>query len=157
MTAAARVVSLLARRGHSISAAESLTGGLVCASLVDVPGASNVVSGAVVAYTAQAKIEVLGISAELIAAQGTVAAQVALALAQSVRSKFGSTYGIGTTGVAGPGPFEGKPAGTVFVGFAGPDESVADGLQLQGSRAEIRHATVVAALSLVAARLKEQD
>lgn len=154
---AARVVELLRSRKETIATAESLTGGLLCAALVDVPGASAVLRGGVVAYDPQVKIDQLGVAGELIERSGTVDPEVADAMAAGVRERLGATWGVSTTGVAGPDPSEGKPVGTVFIGVRGP-QGVSDvqALRLDGSRSVIRDLSVVAALRALAARLGEE-
>jgi nicotinamide-nucleotide amidase len=156
MTAAA-VVAALRASGSTIATAESLTGGLVCATLVGVPGASDVVRGGVVAYAADVKTSALGVPAPLVAERGTVDADVAAAMAAGVRERLGSTYGVSTTGVAGPGPAEGKPAGTVHIAVAGPHGVRTRLLQLSGDRDEIRSGTVDALLSWLVATLGEES
>lgn len=154
--AAAQVVAALSRNGQTVATAESLTGGLVCAALVDVPGASEVVRGGVVAYATDVKSSLLGVDADLIARVGTVDAAVAEAMAERARHALNSTWGVSTTGVAGPDPSEGKDAGTVYVAVAGPESTVSRRLELSGNRAEIRSGTVFACLSLLLGRLEEQ-
>lgn len=153
MSTAARLIDALRERDQSVAAAESLTGGLLVATLVEVPGASDVVAGGVVAYTATAKAEVLGVSSSLLDERGTVDARVAEQMADRVRSLYGSDWALSTTGVAGPGPHEGHPAGTVHVGLAGPDGSRSVELLLGGDRSAIRAATVQAALGLLLDRI----
>ncbi|CAN5401729.1 CinA family protein [soil metagenome] len=157
MSTAADLIEALRTSGSTVAAAESLTGGRVCATLVDVPGASDVVLGGVVAYSAQAKVAVLGVPPELIAARGTVNADVAVAMARAALGKFGSTYAISTTGVAGPGPHEGHPEGTVFIGFATAMTAQSWALSLSGTREDIRHETVTHALSYLLDRVREDN
>ena len=157
MTPAADVVAALHAAGATVATAESLTGGLLFATLVDVPGASDVVRGGVVAYAADVKIEVLGVDAALIADRGTVDAEVAAQMATQVCARLGSTYGLSTTGVAGPDASEGKPPGTVHVAIAGPGGVVTTQLDLAGDRASIRRQTVDALFSLLVARLEEES
>ncbi|MET0822333.1 MAG: CinA family protein [Aeromicrobium sp.] len=154
---AAEAVDALRAAGATIATAESLTGGLVCASLVSVPGASDVVRGGVVAYSADVKIAMLGVDEALVAERGTVDADVAAAMATGVRDRLGATYGVSTTGVAGPGPSEGKPAGTVHVAVAGPRGVETRLLTLSGDRDQIRSETVDALLSWLVARLGEES
>jgi nicotinamide-nucleotide amidase len=150
---AADLVSVLTGRGQTVACAESLTGGLVCAALTDVPGASAVVRGAVVSYATDVKAAVLGVDAELLARTGAVDAEVARQMAQGVCRVLGSDWGVATTGVAGPDPQDGAAVGTVFVAVAGPGGSrVAEG-QFDGDRAAIRAAAVTAALALLRAEL----
>ena len=157
MTLAADVVDALRSADATVATAESLTGGLLCATLVSVSGASDVVRGGVVAYAPELKTELLGVDANLIAEHGTVTSDVAVAMAQGSRRLFRSTYGLATTGVAGPGPSEGKPAGTVHVAVAGPDETWTTRLELAGDRDTIRTQTVDALLSWLVARLGEES
>lgn len=142
------LVGLLTRRGETVACAESLTAGLVSARIADVPGASVVLLGGLVTYAARLKVELLGVPAELIAAVGTVDPAVAVAMAQGVRTRVGATWGLATTGVAGPGPAEGKAAGTVHVAVAGPSGTAGLALRLTGGRARVRTATVREVLTL---------
>lgn len=141
------LVGVLTARGETVAVAESLTGGLVVATLVGVPGASTVVRGGVVAYATPVKATVLGVDADLLASNGAVDPEVARQMASGVRTALAvdgvpATWGISTTGVAGPDPQDGKPVGTVFVGIASAERSVATELHLEGDRAAIRSATV---------------
>ncbi len=149
------VVDALRGTGQTVAFAESLTGGLLCATLVDVPGASDVLRGAVVAYAPEAKSEVLGVDPDLIEQVGTVHPDVAGAMAEGAARVFGATWGLATTGVAGPEPSEGKPVGTVHVAVAGPAGVETRDLSLDGDRAMVREQTVDAALSLLVGRLGE--
>jgi nicotinamide-nucleotide amidase len=142
------VLAELQRRGETLAAAESLTGGLLSATLVDVPGASKVFRGALIVYATDLKHSLAGVDAELLAQRGPVDPDVALALARAAVAQCGATWGLGTTGVAGPDPQDGVPVGTVFVSVAGPS-SLVRRLRLNGDRAEIRRATVDAALALL--------
>jgi nicotinamide-nucleotide amidase len=157
MTSAAEAIDALRAAGATVATAESLTGGLVCATLVGVPGASEVVRGGVVAYARDVKTSALGVDAALIDERGTVDARVAEAMAVGVVERLGATYGLSTTGVAGPGPDEGKPAGTVHVAVAGPHRVVTQQLSLSGDRDEVRSGTVAALLSLLVATLGEES
>ena len=157
MTSAVDAVEALRAAGATVATAESLTGGLVCATLVGVPGASTVVRGGVVAYAPDVKTSALGVDADLIAERGTVDADVAAAMAVGVRERLAATYGLATTGVAGPDPSEGKPAGTVHVAVAGPAGVETRLLDLSGDRDEIRTGTVAALLSLLVATLGEES
>ncbi len=151
---AAELVASLARRGWTIGTAESLTGGLVCAALTEVPGASAVVRGGVVAYSSEIKVSVLGVDADLLRARGAVDHDVAAQLADGARRVLGCHVGVATTGVAGPDTVDGMPVGTVFVAVATPAGIVVERLALTGDRGQIRADTVRAALGLVAGRLE---
>lgn len=138
----------LAARGWSLGTAESLTGGLLAATLVAVPGASRVFHGSVVAYDSGLKIEVLGVEADLVDRVGTVHREVASQMALGACRVLGVDVAIATTGVAGPGPSEGHPAGTVWLACATPTGVTARLLALSGDRAQVRGAAVEAALDL---------
>ena len=156
MSLAAEVVAALHEAGASIAVAESLTGGRLCAALVDVPGASDVVLGGIVAYTAEAKTRVLGVDPVLLENVGTVDPSTAAAMALNVRRQFDSTYALATTGVAGPVPSEGKAVGTVYIALASANDIDVRRLTLDGDRDSIRNDTVLQCLSLLLATLKEE-
>ena len=137
-----RLVELLTERGETLASAESLTAGLVAATVADTPGASLVLLGGVVAYAAAVKVELLGVPAELVDRVGTVHPDVAVAMAEGVRARLGATWGLSTTGVAGPGPAEGKPSGTVHVAVSGPAGTATRALELKGDRAAVRSGAV---------------
>ncbi|WP_024796774.1 CinA family protein [Tomitella biformata] len=150
-TCAAELVAELAARGQSLATAESLTGGLVAATVAGVPGASAVLRGGVIVYATELKHTLAGVPADVLAADGPVAATTAQFLAAGAAERCGATWGVGLTGVAGPDRQDGKAVGTVFVGFAGigpTGDRVAwtTELRLDGSRWEIRSGAVVAAL-----------
>jgi nicotinamide-nucleotide amidase len=153
---AAAVLDRLRDRAETVATAESLTGGLVCATLIDAPGASAIVRGAVVAYTADVKSQILGVDDAQIAANGTINAEVARQMAEGIRQRLGATWGVATTGNAGPDSSEGKPVGTVFIAVAGPRTSAVRELSLSGDRAAIRRSSTAAALSLLLGTLEEQ-
>ena len=152
---AADVLSALRRAGRTCAVAESLTGGLLAAELVSVPGASAAFRGSVTAYATELKASVLGVDAALLAARGAVDAEVARQMAEGVRRLMHADWGVATTGVAGPDPQDGQPVGTVFVAVAGPGGQSASGLRLSGDRATIRRKAVSAALGLLSDRLNE--
>jgi len=153
---AADLVARLTAARQTVAVAESLTGGLVCAALTEAAGASVVVRGGVVAYASDLKAQVLGVDEVLLAQAGAVDAGVAEQMAAGVRSLTGATYGLATTGVAGPDPADGKPVGTVYVALAGPGSSRVTALALSGDRAGIRAQTVHAVLTLLAEELTAQ-
>jgi nicotinamide-nucleotide amidase len=145
------VVAELTRRGLTIAVAESLTGGLLVAELVSVPGASVVVNGGVVAYNTALKRSLLGVDARLLAENGAVHPDVAGQMANGVRMACAvegvpAAIGIATTGVAGPDPQDGQPVGTVFVGISSDAETSILSLRLEGSRQAIREAVVFESL-----------
>jgi nicotinamide-nucleotide amidase len=148
---AVRVLETLRGRGQTLSVAESLTGGLLAATIVDVPGASAVFRGGLVVYATDLKATLAGVDAALLAERGPVDPDVAAALALGVSERCGTDWGLSTTGVAGPGPQDGVPAGTVYIGLHGPGgEDTVRRLTLDGDRATIRRNVVTAALGLLA-------
>lgn len=159
---AADVVADLARRNLTIAVAESLTGGLLVAELVGVPGASAVVNGGVVAYNTAVKGTLLGVDVELLAARGAVDPDVAIQMAEGVRvacavAGHPASVGISTTGVAGPDPQDGASVGTVFVGIATDSGTSVVSLHLGGSRQAIREAVVSESLTHLKKVLTDLD
>ncbi|WP_372454430.1 CinA family protein [Curtobacterium oceanosedimentum] len=159
---ARRLVEELTSRGETVAVAESLTGGLVVSTLVDVPGASAAVRGGVVAYATPLKHSVLGVSASLLAAEGAVHPEVARQMAAGVRIALSvdgqpATWGISTTGVAGPDPQDGKPVGTVYVGIASAAAARAVELHLDGDRGAIRRATVSELLARTSSEVRGRE
>ena len=149
---ASDVIAALKQRGLTIAVAESLTGGLLVAELISVPGASAVVSGGVVAYNTALKHTILGVSRELLDARGAVDPDVADQMAAGVRVACAiggvpAAVGISTTGVAGPDPQDGKAVGTVYVGISSDAGTSILPLQLEGDREAIRRAVVSESLA----------
>ncbi|MET0812241.1 MAG: nicotinamide-nucleotide amidohydrolase family protein [Microbacterium sp.] len=153
MTDAAAVLERLAERGWTLGVAESLTGGLVVAELVAVPGASRVLRGGVVAYATDVKRDVLGVDADLLAAVGAVDPAVAQQMAEGVRRVLGADVGIATTGVAGPAPQDGTAVGTVCIAVATPDAVTTGTGMFTGGRDAIRRSATEAALAACLAQL----
>ena len=147
---ATEVVAALRSAHLTVGTAESLTGGLVCGALTDVPGASATVRGAVVAYATDLKAAVLGVDADLLARGGAVQPEVAEQMARGVRAVLGVDVGVATTGVAGPDPQDGRPVGTVFVAAASGTRTLVRRLDLPGDRAAVRAGSVAGALGLLA-------
>ncbi|MDU0365789.1 CinA family protein [Microbacterium sp. NPDC089180] len=155
---AAVLLDRLAELGWTIAVAESLTGGLVVASLVDVPGASRVVRGGVVAYATDLKHSVLGVDHALLDAHGAVHPRVARQMARGVRDVLGADgvpadVGVATTGVAGPDEQDGQPVGTVHIAVSTPLGTRVDSLVIAGDRDRIRRETAHLAIRRVLAAL----
>ena len=130
---------LLKERHLTFSAAESCTGGLIAKRVTDVPGASAVFLGGVVSYTNGVKAKVLGVPEELLDQYGAVSAPVARAMAEGVRRITGSDLAVSVTGVAGPDRDDrGNEVGTVFIGFAAPEETTVRHLNLGTGRERVR-------------------
>jgi nicotinamide-nucleotide amidase len=115
-----------------------------------------VVRGGVLAYATDLKAQVLGVDQALLTRAGPVDAEVAGQMASGVRLLMGATYGLATTGVAGPDQVDCKPVGTVYVAVAGPGSSRVKALSLSGSRPEVRSQSVLAVLALLAEELDVQ-
>jgi nicotinamide-nucleotide amidase len=152
---ATALVKALHDAGLHLAIAESLTGGLLTSAFVDVPGASKVLLGGLIAYQTELKHELLGVSRALLQEQGAVDPEVVAQMAGGVRSKLAQksgldesqVVGLATTGVAGPDPQGGKGIGTVFIGISAPNGDYVYPLQIAGGRAEIRKGAVLAALA----------
>jgi nicotinamide-nucleotide amidase len=146
-------------QGRRIGLGESCTGGLMVARLTDRPGSSDYVAGGVVAYSNAAKTELLGVPAELIEQHGAVSPEVARAMADGARDRFGADVGCGITGVAGPGGgTDAKPVGYVCLCVTTSDGTVlARDPVLLGDRAEIRDRSVTVAMHLVRRILIRED
>jgi nicotinamide-nucleotide amidase len=145
---------LLARallgRGWTVATAESCTGGLLAARLTERPGSSAWVLGGVTAYANSAKEQLLGVPEDVLAEHGAVSPEVAAALADGARARFGADVGVGITGVAGPGGGTAeKPVGTVHLCVAAPDGHRLRALRLPGSRSAVRERSVTMAMHLL--------
>ena len=153
---AEQVLARLQAGGQTVAVAESLTGGLVAAALTDIPGASSSFRGCVVAYATELKARLLGVNSRLLDRYGAVHPQVAAEMADGVRSRLAATFGVATTGVAGPDPQDGQPVGTVHIAVSAADDTVVRTVALGGNREEIRRLTVEHALGLLLGRLREE-
>ncbi|MEU5673879.1 CinA family protein [Micromonospora sp. NPDC047762] len=152
-SAAAGVVHRLAERHETLATVESLTGGSLAASIVNIAGVSGVYRGGLVVYATELKATLAGVPADLLSDRGPVDPDVAVALAEGGRQRCGADWGLATTGVAGPEPQDGKPVGLVYVAVAGPDGSQVRQLDLGGGRDHVRAEAVVEALRLLSERL----
>lgn len=148
------VARLLEEKNTTLAFAESCTGGLLCASITNVPGISRFFMEGVVAYSNEAKTKILGVPKELIAEHGAVSEQVARAMGEGVRSLSGAELGVGVTGIAGPsGGTPEKPVGVVFVALASEEGSVVRRFQFRGERNFIRDLARKSALNLIRLKL----
>jgi nicotinamide-nucleotide amidase len=142
-------------RGYTLATAESCTGGLLAGRITDVPGSSEYFLEGVVSYSNEAKINLLGVPKKLIETHGAVSEQVAGAMAVGIRKRAGSTFGIGVTGVAGPGGGSPeKPVGLVYIALADDAQTTTRKFIFPGDRQFIRTLSVNAALDLVRRRIK---
>jgi nicotinamide-nucleotide amidase len=149
MTDAQPVIAGLIDRGETVATAESLTAGLVCATLTEVPGASAVVRGGLVVYATDLKIRLARVDPALLAESGAVDPEVAAQLAEGAREVCGADWGLGLTGVAGPDPQDGVAPGTVHIGLAGAGIREVRTQWFDGDRASVRTNSVRAALALL--------
>jgi PncC family amidohydrolase len=138
----------LHRRKMTISVAESCTGGLVAAALTDLPGSSEYFLGGMVTYANEAKIDLLGVDAEMIRKHGAVSRQVARQMAVGARTVFGSDVAVSVTGIAGPTAEGDKPVGLTFIGASDGKKTVVRRYKWNGGRASNRVASVEAAIQL---------
>lgn len=153
----ARLHAQLRERRATVACAESLTGGLLAASLTAVAGSSATFVGGFVTYATDLKVSVLGVPDNLVERYGVVSAECARAMAEGARRATGATYALSTTGVAGPGPQDGVAAGTVFVAVCGPGGTTAVALELVGDRSAVRERTCREAVSVLSAILGGED
>ena len=152
-----QVAGLLAER--SIATAESCTGGLMAARLTERPGSSGYVAGGVVAYSNEAKAEMLGVDPALIEAHGAVSPEVALAMADGALARFGADTAIAITGVAGPGGgTEAKPVGYVcWCAKRADGATLARDVRLPGDRAEVRDRSTTVGMHLLRRLLRGEE
>jgi PncC family amidohydrolase len=130
---------LLREKGWTLSIAESCTGGLICDRITDVPGSSDYFEGGMVNYSNESKEKHLGVPLDDIKRHGAVSSQVAKRMAQGVRETFRTTFGLSTTGVAGPtGGTKRSPIGRVFIGFTDGRRTWVKREDLKGGRREIK-------------------
>jgi nicotinamide-nucleotide amidase len=156
-TLASIVGTLLQERQQTLSVMESLTGGLLASTITDVPGSSSYFIGGYVSYSTNLK-EQLGVPGTVLATHGAVSEEAARAMAEAVRERLGSDYGLGITGVAGPDEQEGKPVGTVYIAVAGPHGvSATKGPGRRVNRSDNKRLSVLAALALLRRYLLEEQ
>ncbi|MDH5556220.1 MAG: CinA family protein [Alphaproteobacteria bacterium] len=138
-------------KGFRIATAESCTGGLIAASLTEIAGSSDVFERGFVTYSNEAKTELLGVSASLIAEQGAVSEQVARAMAEGALAHSRADMAVAVTGIAGPGGGSAdKPVGLVFIGAARRGQpAIVERHVFDGDRTGVRHATVARALEIL--------
>jgi len=141
-TPAAKAVALLLTRRETVASAESLTGGLVADAFVTVPGTSGVYRGGVVAYSTRLKHELLGVDADLLETKG------------GARRRLRTTWGVATTGVAGPDSQDGVPPGVVFVAVDGPGGSRVARHDLTGDREQVRAGATARAIELLLSQVR---
>jgi len=152
------LMKLLKKRNLTITAAESLTGGLFQQEVTAIPGASSIFNGGVVCYSNEVKHQVVKVKQKTLDTYGAVSEQCAIELAENISNIFGTDIGISFTGVAGPDELEGKPAGTVYIGIAiAGRPTMAEKLSINGSREAIRTRAVKYGCYYLMKHLKESQ
>ncbi len=150
------IIEHLKNRGETIAIAESLTAGGVGHAITQIPGASSVFLGGVIAYTSEVKIKFLGVSQKTIDSHTVVSEEVANEMAAGVLEKFNSTWAIATTGIAGPGDYMGIREGTVWIAIKGPISQTLH-LQLDSGREGVRTGAISSAIGNFARILSSRD
>jgi PncC family amidohydrolase len=154
---AERLQAVCLGAGLRVAFAESCTGGRVGDALTDVTGSSGYVAGGIVAYEDGAKVDLLGVPPDTLAAHGAVSAQVALAMAEGARSRFATDLAVSVTGIAGPGgATAGKPVGLTYVGLADADGATVRRFTWAGDREANKAASARAALELLLERAADR-
>jgi nicotinamide-nucleotide amidase len=160
------VVRMLTDAGETVAVAESLTGGAVMATLTAIPGVGSVFHGGLVTYDTPLKTKLLGVDDDLVEKEGVIHADVAAQMAEGARRIMNyeggiggdRTWGLGTTGVAGPSSQDGQPMGTVYIGISSGQGSVGHGpFWFPGTREQVIDATVREALKLLRGALLAKE
>jgi nicotinamide-nucleotide amidase len=148
-SAAQSIIEILTSRGQTLAVAESLTGGGLGFALTQVPGASAVFLGGIISYTTEVKVRELGVGQSAIDKYKVVSEEVAIEMAEGAKNKFATTWAISTTGVAGPGDYQGVREGTVWIAIRGPiNQSLT--LTLDGGRDGVRQGAISSAIGTFA-------
>lgn len=149
------IISTLSERRETLVTAESITAGGLSSAITSIEGSSQIFLGAIIAYQNSVKSEILGVDAALIDIHTVYSQVVAIEMARAVRTRFGSTWSIATTGVAGPGPSDGVASGTIWLAIDGPITQNLE-LSLSGGRESVRNATVATAIGSFARILRSR-
>lgn len=155
---AQRVIAALVAQGDTLATAESLTGGLIGATLTSVPGASAAYLGGAISYATELKRTMLHVDAQILDSAGAVSRPAVEAMAAGAQTLTGAAWAVAVSGVAGPDPQEGKAPGTVWIALVDPDCVVrSECLSLSGDRSQIRASTVISALRWVESAVRERS
>lgn len=145
-----RIGQRLAATKRSLATAESCSGGLIAHRITNIAGASDYFLGGVVAYSNAVKVALLGVSEADLATYGAVSEPVARQMAEGARARFGTDFGIGVTGIAGPGGGTAeKPVGLVYVAVAGPAGTRVTRNVFPGAREDVKQQTAQHALEIL--------
>jgi nicotinamide-nucleotide amidase len=143
------IIDILTSRGQTLAVAESLTGGGLGFALTQIPGASAVFLGGIISYTTEVKVRELSVGQSIIDQYKVVSEEVAIEMAEGAKNKFATTWAISTTGVAGPGDYQGVREGTVWIAIRGPiNQSLT--LTLDGGRDGVRQGAISSAIGTFA-------
>lgn len=152
-----KISNLLKQKHLTVATAESCTGGLVAHSLTNISGSSDYFDRGIVSYSNNAKVELLGVSEEILEKYGAVSEQVAIVMAEGVRTKSNVDIGISTTGIAGPtGGTKEKPVGLVYIAVSTTKNVVVKKFQFTGNRIQNKESTCNAALEMLLDNLNKQ-
>jgi nicotinamide-nucleotide amidase len=143
------IIEILTSRGQTLAVAESLTGGGLGFALTQIPGASAVFFGGIISYTTEVKVRELSVGQSIIDQYKVVSEEVAIEMAEGAKSKFATTWAISTTGVAGPGDYQGVREGTVWIAIRGPINQTLT-LTLDGGRDGVRQGAISSAIGTFA-------
>jgi len=150
------IIQRLNETGQTLSLAESCTGGLVGHRLTNIPGSSHCLKAGVIAYSNEAKHNILGIPKDLIEQHGAVSSPVARAMAQGIQRKTKTAYSVAITGIAGPtGARPGKPVGLVYIAIATPKKITVKKHLFNGTRTQIKTQSANQALALLLSFIKK--
>jgi PncC family amidohydrolase len=152
-----RVHEVFKKRGLTLSVAESCTGGLISHYITILPGASNFFEAGVVAYSAEAKKKILGISPEVISKHGVVSEKTAKEMAEKVRSLTGTDYSLSTTGNLGPDVLEGKMKGLIYTAVSKKGRTFTKELRLKGSREENKEKAALSAIGFLVEIVEQRN
>ena len=150
MTNTRKLQELFIERGLTLATAESCTGGNIAHLVTLKPGSSEYFRGAIVSYSNEVKVNVLGVNENDLMEFGAVSRQVALQMANGVRDLMDADYAVSTTGIAGPtGGSEEKPVGTVWIGVSSANDSFGERFNFSGSRSEVIEKSTLKALQIL--------
>lgn len=146
---------LLRSRGATLAVAESLTGGLICDRITDIPGSSDYFMAGAIAYSNESKVETLGVPEGVMRDRGAVSYETAKLMAEGVKGRFKTTFGLAVTGIAGPtGGSPQKPVGTVYIALATPAETRVEHKLIPGDRRAVKVAASSFALDMLRRALR---
>ena len=149
---------LLTRKGWKLAVAETTSGGLICHRLIRVPGSSDYLERGVVAYSAASKLDLPGVSGEMLSRFGAVSPEVAAAMAEGVRRLGKTQIGVAETGIAGPlRGRSAKPVGTACLAMATPHGALSESHLFRGSRVEIQEQIARRAIDMIVEYLEQTD